>query len=63
MKSMDSAAPPANVYEGSGRVVALPTPGALGDHTGARATLHYGVRVVMAPISDQGKGESRPAVR
>jgi len=28
----------------------------------AKATLHYGVLVVMAPISDRGAGESRPRV-
>jgi len=28
----------------------------------ARATLRYGVLVVMAPISEQGSGESRPKV-
>jgi HSP20 family molecular chaperone IbpA len=32
------------------------------DPEGARATLHYGVLVVMAPISDRGTGESRPTV-
>ncbi len=32
------------------------------DPAQARATLNYGVLVVMAPISDQGSGESAPKV-
>jgi len=28
----------------------------------AKATLHYGVLVVMAPVSELGSGESRPTV-
>lgn len=32
------------------------------DPARARATLRYGVLVVMAPISEQGSGESRPRV-
>jgi HSP20 family molecular chaperone IbpA len=32
------------------------------DPARAKATLHYGVLVVMAPISDQGAGESKPSV-
>ena len=32
------------------------------DPTRARATLRYGVLVVMAPISEQGSGESKPKV-
>jgi HSP20 family molecular chaperone IbpA len=32
------------------------------DPARAKATLHYGVLVVMAPISEQGSGESRPRV-
>jgi HSP20 family molecular chaperone IbpA len=110
MEVMDSAAPPANVYEGNGQLsVAVPIPGAHREHTEvvvtpdrirvsaenkypqegqhyhrhdwrvgtwrldlelprpvdpsrARATLNFGVLVVMAPISDQGSGEARPAV-
>jgi HSP20 family molecular chaperone IbpA len=108
--SADAATPPANVYEGNGQLsVAVPIPGAHGDHTEivvtpdrlrvtaenkypqdeqhyhrrdwtvgtwrldlelprrvdpqrAKATLHYGVLMVMAPISDQGSGESRPRI-
>jgi HSP20 family molecular chaperone IbpA len=32
------------------------------DPSGSRATLNLGVLVVMAPLSDGGAGESRPAV-
>ncbi|HEX6348144.1 MAG TPA: Hsp20/alpha crystallin family protein [Candidatus Dormibacteraeota bacterium] len=39
--------------------LALPRPV---DPARARATLRYGVLVVMAPISEQGAGESRPTV-
>ena len=39
--------------------LALPRPV---DPARARATLRYGVLVVMAPISEQGSGESRPTV-
>ena len=39
--------------------LALPRPV---DPARARATLRYGVLVVMAPISEQGTGESRPTV-